>query len=170
MPNSTRMFVRRRINQENDARCLAPSFKTRSPTLMVWGAINGSGTGPLIRCTGMVNQHRYLEILQQHQHYLRQGILAQDNAPCHGTHLIRNWLSDQGIETLPWPSLSPDLNPIEHLWGIMKKRIHGMHFTSKDEMWMKLQTLWNSFDQSFVLSFIDSMPRRINARGGATKY
>jgi transposase len=70
--------------------------------------------------------------------------------------------------------LSPDLNPIEHLWGIMKRRIQGMRFHDKNELWQKLESIWHSFSLVFVRSYVDSMPRRIKAvikaRGGATKY
>jgi transposase len=131
IPNSTRVYIRRRINEEFRPQCLAPSYKTRSPTVMVWGGISGAGTGPLFLCEGRVNQHAYRNMLQHHLSYLRTGIFMQDNAPCHSTQMVLKWLQEQRIQTLPWPALSPDLNPIEHIWGIMKRRIQGMQFKKK---------------------------------------
>jgi hypothetical protein len=141
---------------------------------MVWGAIDGNGRGPLVRCIGHINQHAYKAILEPHSTYLQTGIFMQDNAPCHSTALIRNWFETQGIETLSWPSLSPDLNPLEHIWGIMKRQVQGHQFKDKGELWNRLQEIWSSFAAPSVRCFIDSMPRRIRAviksKGGATRY
>jgi transposase len=56
IPNSHRVIIRRRQNEAYRPDCLSPSYKTRSPTLMIWGAINGNGVGPLVRCIGTINQ------------------------------------------------------------------------------------------------------------------
>lgn len=45
-------------------------------------------------------------------------IFQQDNAPIHTAVSTKKWFQDFGIELLPWPALTPDLNPIENLWGI----------------------------------------------------
>jgi transposase len=174
IPNSYRVSIHRRRDEAYRPECLAPSYKTRSPTVMVWGVINGNGTGPLVRCIGRINQHAYKDTLEAHVAYLQSGTFMQDNAPCHSTHLIRNWFEQQGITTLPWPSLSPDLNPLEHLWGIMKRKIQGEQFHDKNELWMKLQEIWSSFTPEFVQRYVDSMPQRIRAvikaKGGAIHY
>ena len=47
----------------------------------------------------------------------------QDNDPKHTSKLIAKWLEDMGINLLDWPAQSPDLNPIEHLWGHVKKEL-----------------------------------------------
>ena len=78
------------------------------------------------------------------------------------------------MEVLPWPSCSPDLNPIEHVWTAMKVRIQGKRFMQKNELFQELFRIWIPFYPSYIRQFIDFMPRRIKAviaaRGGVTRY
>jgi transposase len=174
LPNTIRQVVRRREGEEMAEGCVAISHKWRTPKLMVWGAVSGSGVGPLHRCAGTVNQHVYKSILENHVNYLAEGPLVQDNAPCHKTLLVRHFLEENGIEAMPWPSCSPDLNPIEHVWNSMKVRIQGKKYSDKQVLWNELNTIWNGFSLPFIRRFVDSMPRRvkavIQAHGGVTRF
>jgi transposase len=75
-----------------------------------------------------------------------------------------------------WPAQSPDLNPIEHLWGYLKRRLaehkhppNGIH-----ELWDRVQVDWEEITALECQKLIKSMPRRVQAvlkaKGGYTKY
>ena len=74
---------------------------------------------------------------------------------------------------MDWPPNSPDLNPIEHIWGILKVRMAKKkgHKSLSFEM---VEREWQSIAAKEVKKLVESMPRRlravIRARGGNTKY
>ncbi len=52
-------------------------------------------------------------------------IFQQDLAPAHTVKSTKSWLNDHGVGVLDWPANSPDLNPKENLWGIVKRKMRN---------------------------------------------
>ncbi len=80
------------------------------------------------------------------------------------------------MNVLKWPAQSPDLNPIEHLWDHLKRRL-GEYETAPNgilELWERIEKEWEAIPASECQKLIESMPRRveqvIKAKGGYTKY
>lgn len=77
---------------------------------------------------------------------------------------------------LHWPAQSPDLNPIEHLWNFLKRKLAEYETEPKGilELWERVQVEWNKIPRELCAALIESMPTRIaellKAKGGPTKY
>ena len=77
---------------------------------------------------------------------------------------------------MDWPAQSPDLNPIEHLWVHLKRKLAAYPEPPKGiiELWERAQVEWDEIGREVCQNLIESMPRRveavIEAKGGYTKY
>lgn len=89
--------------------------------------------------------------------------------------LLSNFLNEVGMSTMDWPALSPDLNPIEHLWDQLKRRVRARDPapSTLGEFKTALLEEWNNISQEDVKKLIRSMKNRlravIRARGGNTE-
>jgi hypothetical protein len=99
-----------------------------------------------------------------------------DGAPCHGTKLVTDWLHSSGVKILgPWPGNSPDLNVIENVWHVLKRKVAEQNPTSAEDLKKKILQVWTTqITPEYCKTLVHSMPRRITAvlqnRGQPTKY
>ena len=106
------------------------AFKGKFPfSIMVWGGIVGSTKTPLIKCPKTLNAASYVQMLETNGivDFVQDGetsIFQQDGARCHTALTTRQWFASKNITLLEgWPANSPDLSPIEQIWGIAKRYI-----------------------------------------------
>ena len=85
-----------------------------------------------------------------------------DNARSHRAHVVLNHLQTRGIQSLPWPSMSPDISPIEHVWDILGRRVQGHVPAPRNlqELANVLQEEWHRIPQNDIRLFVGSMRRR----------
>lgn len=150
------------------------------PKVMVWGSISARGKSVLKICDSNVNSDTYINIIDEclaptmDVLYPDGFLFQQDNAPAHKAKKTSKFFEDNGIQVLDWPANSPDLNPIENLWALMKHELSCKIIKSKSELIGNLYQIWNEIPQETVTSLINSMPNRIkeclDAEGGHTKY
>ena len=149
---------------------------------MCWGAISAFGKSKLIFLENNCNKEEYIKTLQKAnvQKFLRNlpvpnPLLMEDGATAHTAKVTKDWKAAHGIKVLDgWPGNSPDLNPIENVWGLIKTKISHENPTTIAEMKTICQRVWHDFTPDYLATLTASMPRRIEAvlknEGGSTKY
>ncbi|GFU25332.1 transposable element Tcb2 transposase [Trichonephila clavipes] len=137
--------------------------------VLVWGGIMlGSRTDLHIFDTGSVNGTRYCnEILLPYVRLFRgamslQFLFMDDNAPCHRTVAAEQLLENEDIERMDWPARFPDLNPIEHVWYFLGRRLAARTLPPVviRELRLALQDEWAAMPQQLIDPLILSMGRR----------
>jgi len=92
--------------------------------------------------------------------------------PKHTCKKTKKYFKDHKVSVIPWPSQSPDLNPIENLWRDLKIAVFKHKVRNQKELWEIIQREWILIERCRKL--VESMPRRCEAviknRGHATKY
>ena len=150
--------------------------------IMVWGSISARGRGELwfMPEGTTINESVYLGILKEKLlHFMSImscDTFQQDGAPCHQTKAVKQWLAESGVKLLgPWPWNSPDLNPIENCWIILKKKVAQLNPTSLETLKQAIKTVWvYEISAEYFQNLISSIPDRIAAvlsnTGKHTKY
>ncbi|KAL0194890.1 hypothetical protein M9458_008462 [Cirrhinus mrigala] len=118
---------------------------------------------------------KYVEFLTDHflpwykkksSAFRNKIIFMHDNAPSHAARNTSASLAAMGIKggkLMVWPPSSPDLNPIENLWSILKQKIYegGRQFTSKQQLWEAILTTCKEIQAETVQKLTSSMDARI---------
>ena len=174
----------RRSGEKLNPKCINKTFKHGGWSIMVWGGMSAFGNSRLRHIKGIMDKNMYHKILV---HYaVKEGrqligepfIFQEDNDPKHASKLCRNYLTkleQRGVLIrMIWPSQSPDLNPIEHMWEFLDRQIIKTEITNKDQLFDELNKIWVKIGVRVIRKYINSMQRRciavIKAKGGHTKY
>ncbi|GFW50788.1 uncharacterized protein TNCV_3590701 [Trichonephila clavipes] len=140
---------------------------------MISSVVSGKATGRLYVVKGMMLQDQYKDVLQNHlipqlEEWFPIGepyIFIQDRSPCYTAQSIKAFLTEQNIPLLDSAGNSPDMNPIENFWELMKREVAKDVITNKTHLLERIIHVGNRHPQrqDTVQSYIDSMPRRIDA-------
>ncbi len=172
--------VWRKSGEAQNSCCLKSSVKFPQ-SVVIWAAMSSAGVGPLCFLKSTVNTAIYQEILE---HFMPPSadkfygdtdfIFQQDLAPAHTAKGTKSCFNDHGVTVLDWPANSPGLNPIENLWGIVKRKMRDTRPNNADDLKATVKETWASIPPQQCHKLITSMPRRIEAvikaKGAPTKY
>ena len=93
-------------------------------------------------------------------------VWVHDNAPCHKSKKITKFLTDQKVQILPdYPANSPDLNPIENIWSLLKAQIAKSEPKNLKTLVQTIKKCWESLPLSTIRSTIESWPHRLQIMG-----
>ena len=154
-----------------------PTIKYGGGNVMVWGSMSAAGVGESHFIEGNMNSNMYCEILQQSmisflQKLGRRAVFQHDNDPKHTSKTTTALLKRLRVKVMDWPSMSPDLNPIEHLWGILKRKIRKV--SNIRQLRDVVMEEWKSIPVATCEALVNSKPRKVKAvldnDGGHTKY
>ena len=151
-----------------------------SPSVMYWGCMSGNGVGRLVKCNGNMKRWDYIDIIASNldksseKMNLFPYIFQQDNASIHKAKDTMDFFKEKNIRLLHWPAKSPDLNPIENIWCILKSRVAERCPKNKIEFEHFIEEEWNKIDKKLCEKLIESFGKRckliINAKGGYIDY
>lgn len=151
-------------------------------TLMVWGAFTRASVLILAYPSTRMNSREYTDVLQDHLlPFLNENNnvdfkFQQDNARIHVSRESMEWFRENEIDLLEWPACSPDLNPIENLWGIIVRRLYANNkkYDTLRELKTAIEEIWVNLEPEVLNNLVDSMNNRlfevIRKNGDVTHY
>ncbi len=163
--------VWRQPGEEYKDKCVLPTVKHDGGSVMVWGCMSAAGTGELQFIEGTMNANMYCDLLKQSmipslRRLGRSAVFQHDN-----DHYLAT--EAEGKDDV-WPSMSPELNPIEHLWGILKWKVEERKFSNIHQLRDVIMEEWKRTPVVTCEALVNSMLKRVKAvlenNGSHTTY
>lgn len=150
----------------------------------VWGCFSLNCKLDLFVLDGTLTGQKYLDqilrpLVVPHidNHPLaHRPIFMDDNARPHRARIVQDYLQQEQIQRLPWPAMSPDMNPIEHVWDYLGRKLNARNPKCQNiqELRNALVQEWQLYPQQKLRRLIHGMRRRVQelyrVRGGYTHY
>lgn len=178
-----RARVIREVGERYNTEHIKPASKSGEGNVMLWGCFWVGGVGPLAFVDSSMNQDTnvaenflpwFSELTERED---REFIFQEDGATCHTGECTTWWKDLHQIKRFDkWPSNSPDLNPLEHVWACLEWLIakEKAHIENIEELKVVLEGAWREISLDFCERLVASMKDRcqavIDANGGPTKY
>ncbi len=178
---NSKRYVWRKPGTAHHLSNTVPTVKHGSGSIMLWGVFQLQGQDDWLQSRERWMPAKYRDILDgnllQSAQDLRLGrrfTFQQDNDPKHTAKITKEWLHNNSVTVLEWPSQSPDLNPIEHLWRDLKIAVHQRLPSNLTELERICKEEWQRIPKSRCEKLVASFPKRLmavlNQKGASTKY
>ncbi len=148
---------------------------------MVWGALGFGRRSQLVIINGNLTAIRYINTVLSAQivPYFQQhpnAIFMHDNARPHVAGVCQAYLQQHNVNVLDWPPYSPDMNPIEHLWDHLDRKVRARVPQPQNHAQLRQALIeeWHRYPKHQINRLITSMPCRVEslvrANGLHTRY
>jgi transposase len=131
-------------------------------SVMVWGGIGPNGLRTdLIRCPASVTGESFIQFLADNRiigslntvYGEKKYYFQQDNA---SPHRVYRDLLQQHMLLIDWPARSPDLSPIEQVWGYIKHKLKGRRFQNEDDLFAAIRAEWWAIPDTILDNYVSS--------------
>ena len=128
-----RMRVWRHKNTAYTPRNIQPTVPYGGGSVMVWGCISHDCKLDLVTIQGNLTGDQYIrDVLQavvvphfDNHPLATRPVYMDDNARRNRSRAVTAYLQSEAVASVPWPAMCPDLNPIEHIWDMLGRRIQA---------------------------------------------
>jgi transposase len=179
-----RMRVWRHKNTAYTPRNIQPTVPYGGGSVMVWGCISHDCKLDLVTIQGNLTGDQYIrDVLQpvvvphfDNHPLATRPVYMDDNARPHRSRAVTAYLQSEAVTSVPWPAMSLDLNPIEHIWDMLGRRIQAREPPVQNirQLEAALHREWQQLSQQDIRRLTGGMRRRveavIQARGDYTRY
>ena len=150
--------------------------------VMIWGCFSRKGVGMVKVVNETMKSESYIDVLKnklipsaRQMFGDNEYIFQDDSAPCHRSKIVKKFEVENQIDVLEWPGNSPDMNPIENLWAILKQKVNSYQPKTRTELVSSIVRVWHhEIPIELCEKLVDSMNKRISTlyqnKGGPTKY
>ena len=142
------------------------SIMKLSKKVNAWAAILYNGKSSIKTFTQNMDSEFYVGILMEKLSEIkeigREDMMFQcDNDSKHVIKMAMDIYKKNKLKKMEWPSNSPDLNPIENVWTLMKRKINKHETKKISELIELVDTTWDEIDQEVIQNCIESMASRV---------
>jgi len=162
-----RTYVRRPVGASHDPKYMRQEQQLHGK-VSLWGCICAEGLGHAELYAGSLDSARHRDILRHSliksfRQFYPDGpwTFQQDNVRFHTTPETVTFLHEKGVTLIEWSPWSPDLNPIENVWNVLKARVYARFPQTMEEMETIIREEWAELDLKFISRICRSMPRRL---------
>ena len=166
-----RHYTWKRDSEQPQPRHVQQTVKHGGGNIKLWSCITVHGVGYIVKIDENLDKTLYQNILEEDlmrsvEEYAidkQEMIFQHDNDPKHTAGNIKEWLANQEFEVMKWPAQSPDLNPIENMWALLKLRLYRNYERPPkgiNEHWERVHQTWYQITKEECKKVIYTMHKR----------